>query len=215
MADKDPYDHLVPPPELGGPEIDMTPPEPPQYPQRAPIGPGQLHYGTEDQTPSPALPMPHRDPITVNVTVSGPQDGQGIKFDERLRTPPESPRHTAPAGTNPKDRLGLAKVSLSKNPPAASIYMALAMMNGAEKYGAFNWRANPVIASIYIDACKRHLDAWWDGEELADDSKVPHLGHALASIAILVDALETGNLVDDRPIAGAAAALFKKYTVAK
>lgn len=116
---------------------------------------------------------------------------------------------------NPKTALGIAKVSLSKNPPAASIYMALAMMDGAKKYGPYNWRQKKVTASIYIDACKRHLDAWFDGEELADDSKVPHLGHAMASIAIIVDALETGNLNDDRPVPGAAPALFKKYTLTK
>ena len=120
-----------------------------------------------------------------------------------------------PDDANPKDLLGLAKVSLTKNPPAALIYMALAMMNGAVKYGPFNWRKKKVIASVYVDAAMRHLQAWQDGENDADDSKVPHLGHALASIAIIVDALETGNLIDDRPAPGAAAALLKRYTVTK
>lgn len=114
-------------------------------------------------------------------------------------------------GINPKDALGIAKVSLSKVSPASSVYEALAMMDGAKKYSAYNWRSNKVIATIYVDACKRHLDAWLDGEELADDSKVPHLGHAKACLGIIIDALETGNLVDDRPPPGAASRLYAKW----
>ena len=85
------------------------------------------------------------------------------------------------------------------------------MENGAKKYGPFNWRSNKVIASIYIGAAMRHLESWYDGEENAKDSGVPHLGHALASIGILVDALTTGNLVDDRPVPGSAASLIEKF----
>ena len=55
-------------------------------------------------------------------------------------------------GLNPKDRLGLKKVRLSLVPPSSIIYQALAMEDGAVKYGPYNWRENKVIASIYIDA---------------------------------------------------------------
>jgi hypothetical protein len=118
-------------------------------------------------------------------------------------------------GTNPKDLIGAKKPSLSKVPPAAVLYTALAMMNGADKYGAFNFRSSRVIASIYVDACKRHLDAWFDGEECASDSGVPHLGHAMACIAIIVDCIENGNLCDDRPPAGNMSALIDKWTKKK
>jgi len=132
----------------------------------------------------------------------------------KTKKPPADKAGGTPSdGINPKDALGLAKVSLSKVPVAATIYCALAMMDGAKKYSPFNWRTKKVIASIYVDACKRHLDAWFDGEELASDSGVPHLGHAAACIAILIDAIETGCLHDDRPPPGAAAKLFARYTV--
>lgn len=114
---------------------------------------------------------------------------------------------------NPKTVLGIVKPSLSKVPASALIYMALGFMDGARKYGAFNWRSKKVTASIYIDACKRHLDMWFDGEELASDSKFPHLAHALACIAIIVDAKENGSLVDDRPTPGSAARLIEQWTV--
>jgi hypothetical protein len=105
-------------------------------------------------------------------------------------------------GTNPKDLLGVRKVSLTKLPPTALAHAGFAMMNGAEKYGPYNWRDKPVIASIYVDAAERHLNAWFDGEEDAADSGARHLGHAMACLAILLDAQESGNLVDDRPAAG-------------
>lgn len=114
-------------------------------------------------------------------------------------------------GPNPKDLLGVKKVPLHLIPAASKIYQALAMEDGAIKYGPFNWRENKVVASIYVSACMRHLEQWFDGEECADDSKKPHLGHAIACLGIIIDALETGNLIDDRPTPGAAAALLKKW----
>lgn len=101
--------------------------------------------------------------------------------------------------TNPKDLLGNKKVSITKLPMVAVIHGAHAMMNGADKYGPYNWRAKDVIASIYVDAALRHLIAWLEREEIAEDSGVHHLGHAIACCAILLDAQENGNLIDDRP----------------
>lgn len=100
---------------------------------------------------------------------------------------------------NPKDLFGAKKVSLSKLPAVAVAHAAHAMMDGAEKYGAYNWRDKPVIASIYVDAAKRHIDDWFEGQRQAKDSEVHHLGHAIASIAILLDAEASKNLIDDRP----------------
>lgn len=100
---------------------------------------------------------------------------------------------------NPKDLVGQKKVSISKLPAVAIVHGAHAMEYGASKYEAYNWRENAVVASIYIDAAQRHLLTWFEGQETAKDSGVHHLGHALACMAILLDAQETGNLIDDRP----------------
>lgn len=102
--------------------------------------------------------------------------------------------------TNPKDLVGNTKVSITKFPVIGTIMGAMAMMDGAAKYGAYNWRDKEVIASIYIDAAKRHLDCWFEGQEEASDSKVHHLGHAIACCAILLDAQSKDKLVDDRPV---------------
>ncbi len=112
-------------------------------------------------------------------------------------------------GANPKDLLGVKKPSLSKIPAIALLWESLAMMDGAGKYDPYNWRANKVIASIYIDACKRHLDAWLEGQEKADDSGCHHLGHARACLGILLDAQATGNLIDDRPVTEGSSAAYQ------
>lgn len=100
---------------------------------------------------------------------------------------------------NPKDAIGAKKVSISKLPPIAILHGSHAMMNGAKKFGAYNWRKEKVRTSIYVDAAIRHLLTWFEGEEIAPDSKVHHLGHALANCAILLDAQAVGTLHDDRP----------------
>jgi hypothetical protein len=97
-------------------------------------------------------------------------------------------------------------------PASAILYLTLGMDNGAAKYGAYNWRENAVIASIYLSAAMRHILAFQDGEEDADDSGLPHLAHAMSCLGIIVDAKETGNLIDDRPKAGAAAKIIRRYT---
>jgi hypothetical protein len=114
--------------------------------------------------------------------------------------------------TNPKDLIGIKKPRLSLVSPASILYEALAMTNGAVKYGAFNWRDKKVQADIYVDACLRHLYSWYDGEELAQDSKVHHLAHAKACLGIIIDAMETGNLIDNRPKPGVMARLIEKNT---
>jgi hypothetical protein len=114
--------------------------------------------------------------------------------------------------TNPKDRIGVTKVPMLSVVPAASlIHEALAMRNGAKKYGAYNWRSKEVRASVYADAMMRHLMDYWDGDNTDAESGCHPLAHAKACAGIILDALETGNLVDDRPPRGAAAALLEKW----
>lgn len=104
--------------------------------------------------------------------------------------------------TNPKDLVGSDKLPLHLWPRSATAVGCLAFLDGALKYGALNWRAMGVTASVYVAACKRHLDCWMEGEDCAPDSGVPHLAHALACIAILIDAQSCGKLNDDRAYMG-------------
>lgn len=116
---------------------------------------------------------------------------------------------------NPKTTIGSKKLPLDVCPPSAIHAMARAFANGAEKYGAYNWRAKTVSSSIYYAACLRHLMAWFDGEDLAGDSGLSHLDHALACIGILVDADSIGRLNDNRPLKGAASKMQADWVSAK
>ena len=115
---------------------------------------------------------------------------------------------------NPKDRVGAGKPPLHLIPPAAEILEAVVMGLGAKKYGPFNWRSSKVRATVYIAAAKRHLAQWLDGQNDDPESGVSHLAHARACLGVLLDAIATGNVVDDRPPVGAACELIERHTKA-
>lgn len=114
--------------------------------------------------------------------------------------------------TNPKDLIGSDKIPLHLFPETATVYGAMALLDGALKYGRANWRAAGVRASIYIDAAKRHLSKWFEGQDIDEDSGLPHLAHALACIVILIDAYEAKKLKDDRMYKGGYIELLKRMT---
>ena len=101
--------------------------------------------------------------------------------------------------TNPKDAVGSRKLPLHLCPATGQIEWCLAQLDGALKYGPYNWREAGVRTSVYIDAIERHLKAFTEGENLAEDSAVHHLGHIMACCAIILDSGAQGNLTDDRP----------------
>jgi hypothetical protein len=104
--------------------------------------------------------------------------------------------------TNPKDIIGSDKIPLHLFPMTATIYGTMALLDGALKYGRANWRVAGVRASIYYDACLRHISKWFEGKDIDADSGLPHLAHAMACIVILIDAIEAGKLKDDRMYKG-------------
>lgn len=114
--------------------------------------------------------------------------------------------------TNPKDMIGSDKIPLHLWPETATILGSLGLLDGACKYGRSNYRAIGVCASIYVDAAKRHLNAWFEGEDTDPDSGLPHLAHALASMAIIVDAQAAGKLNDDRMVLGGYRKLIDEMT---
>ena len=111
--------------------------------------------------------------------------------------------------SNPKDLVGAKKAPLDLVPEAGAIMSAPAHKNGADKYGAFNWRENPVQAMTYVAAIKRHLAAWIDGQDLAEDTGIHHFSHIIAGMNILADAMALGNLIDNRPTSGPAADMLR------
>lgn len=108
--------------------------------------------------------------------------------------------------TNPKDQIGSDKLPMHLVPDTLKAYAALAFLEGALKYGKYNWRIAGVRMSIYLDALERHLASMKNGEWADPLTNVPHLASIIACCGIILDAKECGMLKDDRPpIAGTGA----------
>lgn len=101
--------------------------------------------------------------------------------------------------TNPKDAAAFDKAPLHLVPASFKAYTAMALAEGAMKYGAWNWRAAGVRSSVYVSALNRHIDKWFNGEEFDPETGVPHLANAAACLAVLIDSKTQMNLTDDRP----------------
>jgi len=87
--------------------------------------------------------------------------------------------------------------------------MAESMQDGWDKYGPFNWRVAGVQALVYLGALRRHLYALLDGEDYDPKTGKHHGGYIMACMAIYLDALVSGRLIDNRPIPGKTGALIQ------
>ncbi len=103
--------------------------------------------------------------------------------------------------SNPKEAFGTRKAGTSCIPTQVKYELGLAMLEGALKYGRHNYRIAGVRGSTYYDACGRHMDDWWEGEDLDPKSgaKLHHIVKAMAGLAVLRDSIIAGNWTDDRP----------------
>lgn len=137
--------------------------------------------------------------------------GDGTTQKDESMTPSEMCAAQAdfvPAGTcedvptisnNPKDIAARGKCPLWLVPPVAEHIEARVLELGARKYGAWNWRDQPIQLSTYLSAIKRHLAAYIDGETQDPESGLNHLAHVRATCGIILDAQMKGTLIDDRP----------------
>lgn len=118
-------------------------------------------------------------------------------------------------GSNPKDLLGVLKLPLRYIPSPALAFLSKVMELGATKYGPFNWRKTKVKRTVYLEAAIRHILSALDGEDLDPESGQPHEAHAMACMAIVLDANATGNLIDDRFTPGVFGELVQKMQAKK
>lgn len=101
--------------------------------------------------------------------------------------------------TNPKDSIGSTKPPTSTLPARVIALLGVAMLEGSCKYGRHNYRDAGVRASVYYDAARRHMDKWFEGEDIDPDSGLPHVVKAMASLLVLQDGILHKNYTDDRP----------------
>jgi hypothetical protein len=101
--------------------------------------------------------------------------------------------------TNPKDAVAVAHVKFSALPWRVLAGIALALSEGAWKYGRHNYRIAGVRASVYFDAALDHLLAWYEGEDIDPASGFHHIDKAIAGLFVLRDAMLSSMVTDDRP----------------
>jgi len=85
------------------------------------------------------------------------------------------------------------KVRYTLLPPWALRWVAQVLTHGAKKYAADNWRKafEPNFEAgrdRYMDAAYRHMEAVRRGEWIDEDSGLPHLACAIASLMFVLEA---------------------------
>lgn len=72
------------------------------------------------------------------------------------------------------------------------------MKFGAEKYAPYNWQNGIAWHRLYASAL-RHLFAFWRGQDLDTETKLPHIAHAMACCMMLLWHFLHRKDLDDRP----------------
>lgn len=82
--------------------------------------------------------------------------------------------------------------------PVSTIHgMAFAFAFGGKKYGLHNFR-NGLAHTRCLDAAMRHILAIVSGEDLDPESGLPHVYHAMCSLAMYDDSRLNHPELDDR-----------------
>jgi len=91
------------------------------------------------------------------------------------------------------------KIPLQLLPPEALFEIAKGLQFGAEKYSdPYNWRKGMEWGRTF-GSLKRHLEKWWGGEDIDEESGVHHLGLAGCRLLFLISYVVGKGGTDDRP----------------
>lgn len=92
---------------------------------------------------------------------------------------------------------GRKQAELGSVDPLALLTLAEVSGFGARKYAAFNYLKG-YDWSLSFNALQRHALAFWNGEDIDEESGLPHMGHAAWHALALVSFLSRGLGTDDR-----------------
>jgi len=91
------------------------------------------------------------------------------------------------------------KLRMDLIPVSSELALAEVLSFGSLKYSDRNWENGFKWSRVY-GAARRHLAAWFSGENNDPESNINHLKHCLCNIAFLIEFLETHPELDDRPV---------------
>jgi len=82
--------------------------------------------------------------------------------------------------------------------PEALRQVAKVLEFGATKYEPWNWARGISYSRVY-SAAQRHLNYWWEGEDLDPETGISHIAHAACCLMFLLQYEKTKQEYDDRP----------------
>ena len=141
------------------------------------------------------VPEDYQLPTHIETLIEGDYDGDIVTYPvqnvhhKEFFAPIIPPSEGLKFDTNKPDH--------SLLPPEFLDEVAKAFMNGETKYGRYNF-TNGIKVTRLLAAALRHINAYSWGENNADDSKLNHLGHAGASIAMALWMIKNRPELDDR-----------------
>lgn len=90
------------------------------------------------------------------------------------------------------------KIRMELLPPELLAGTAAVLTFGAEKYGERNWELGMDWGRPY-GALLRHMNAWWAGEALDQETGLSHLWHAACCLSFLIAYEQRQIGRDNRP----------------
>ena len=79
------------------------------------------------------------------------------------------------------------KPKFSLIPQRALEFVARVLTFGANKYGTRNWVNTEDLSARYTDAALRHINAYLRGQKNDQETGLPHLSHAVASLMFVIE----------------------------
>jgi hypothetical protein len=107
--------------------------------------------------------------------------------------------NTQPAGLGARANKDKPKVSMVFEAKNAILGCASVLTFGCEKYARANWLQGMEHTGL-MDSLLRHVAAWQAGEDIDDDSGLPHVDHILCNALFLSEMTHARPDLDDRPL---------------
>lgn len=112
--------------------------------------------------------------------------------DDQKECSPDYLKISIPRGTVNLSRGTAGRKHDSNKPrysllPSGTVNQVIQVLEyGAVKYEIDNWQRVPSARTRYYDAAMRHIDDWWNGSEVDEESSLPHLAHAICCLLFLL-----------------------------
>lgn len=118
---------------------------------------------------------------------------KSMQLQKPLEETKQPTRIEIPVGTVCLDGINTSGRKYDSNKPRYSLLPTGTVLNvvqvleyGAVKYEPDNWQHVPSARTRYYDAAMRHIDDWWNGSEIDEESSLPHLAHAICCLLFLL-----------------------------